>query len=357
MSNYCIILAGGTGVRLWPVSRHRLPKQFLDIFGTGRTLLQATFDRMARLFPADRIIISTCEDQTEMVAEQLPEIPERNILAEPIRRGTMPAALWANAFILERDPEACVICVPSDQIVLREHEFERDVQDTLAFVNRHKCPVTLGITPTRAETFYGYIQAGDCIGGDERFASVRAFTEKPDMQFAKMFVESGEFYWNTGINVWHAQTMLEAMNTLEPDYAAKLTAERSRTGDAFSEVMRRNFGFLPNMSLDLTIQNRIPNVCVRVCRFGWADMGNWHSMHEDLPTDRDGNVVLHSEALLYECSGNVIKMPRGVTVVMQDIHDKVVVQEGGVLLIAPKDNYAELRRVMTDAHIKLASKE
>lgn len=339
------------------MSREKQPKQFIDMFGTGRTLLQATFDRMARLFPIENIIISTCADQQALVQEQLPEIPAANILAEPIRRGTLPAAFWANTVIRERDVDACVLCTPADQIVLREHDFEEDTMAALTFVQQKRCIVTLGITPTRPDTFYGYLQAGECDNCDSKMTRIKAFTEKPDAEFARMFVDSGEFYWNTGIHVWHALTMNQTLKGIDTDYAAKLLNEAAANDEPLSSTILRQFGALPNKSLDLTIQDKMNPVYMRICSFTWADMGNWHSMHDDLPSDHNGNVTLHSEALLYNCSGNVIKMPKGVAVVMHDIHDKVVVQHDGVLLIVPKDSYGEMRRIMTDAQIKLKDKE
>ena len=353
MGNYCIILAGGIGARLWPASQTDKPKQFIDFLGTGRTLLQSTFDRMTRLFPTENILVSTHADYREIAAEQLPELPAENILAEPVRRGTLPGSFFANQVILERDEDACVLCSPSDQLVMREHEFEADVKASLEFVAKHKCPLNMGVTPTRPDTFYGYVQIGKAMRGEKDFYSVKAFTEKPDRQFAQMVGESGEFYWNTGINLWHARTMCDDLCRIEPDYAHRLMQEVERTGEKVSTIVERHFGVLRNMSLDLTIQDRLSPVAMRICHFGWADMGSWHSMHDDLPADQNGNVSLHSKALLYGCSGNVIKMPHGMTLVMQDIHDKVVVEENGILLIAPKDNYAEMRRVMTDAQMKL----
>ena len=196
-NNYCVILAGGKGRRLWPCSRSNYPKQFVDFFGVGRTQLQQTFDRMAKIVPTDHIYINTNEEFVQLVKEQLPEVPAERILAEPIHRNTAPSMAWANHRISMLNPDACIIATPSDQAIFNEDAFRENVLEGLAFVAEHDRFLTMGVKPTRPEPGYGYIQMGEAIGNG--LYKVQSFTEKPEREFAKIFVESGEFYWNTGL--------------------------------------------------------------------------------------------------------------------------------------------------------------
>lgn len=351
--NYCVILAGGVGTRLWPASTQSMPKQFVDMMGTGLTQLQDTYHRMLRIFDADKILISTCEEQRALVEQQLPEVPAENILAEPVRRGTYCASLLANVVVTERDSDACVFTTPADQIIMREAQFEEDVRAALEFVNKNHCIVNMGVKPTRPDTFYGYIQASDKIKNGA-FSRVRAFTEKPNEEFAEMFLQSGEFYWNTGLYAWHAPLFNAQSRTILPDHTAALYGIIADGKMSRSTTILAHYAQMPNMSLDLTIQDKMKNVYVQVCSFGWADLGNWHNMHEDLPADHNRNVVMHSEVLMDDCTGNVIRVEHGTVAVMQGVKDMVVVLDNGVLFIAPKDNYAKMRKLMTEAQVKLS---
>lgn len=220
--NYCVILAGGIGSRLWPVSRVNKPKQFLDLFGTGRTLLQQTYDRFAKIIPSDHIYISTNQQYVELVEQQLPQVDHDRILAEPIRRNTLPSIAWATSLIADLCPEANIVVTPADQLILQEENFHSDIIRGLEFVSRTEGLLTMGVKPSRPDTGYGYIQMGEELI-EETFSKVKSFTEKPELNFAQMFVESGEFYWNTGLFLWNAQVMLRAILKLVPDYAGELT--------------------------------------------------------------------------------------------------------------------------------------
>ena len=217
--NYCVIMGGGIGSRFWPFSRESYPKQFLDFFGSGRSLLQMTFDRFAKIIPTENIYIVTNESYADLIKEQLPELAEEQILLEPARRNTAPCIAYAAYHIKACNPEANIVVAPSDHLILKEDVFLRDVQKALDFVKRNRALVTLGIKPSRPETGYGYIQSSDTVVDD--FTKVKTFTEKPDLELAKVFMESGEFFWNSGLFVWNVNTILEAFSKYLPDISSR----------------------------------------------------------------------------------------------------------------------------------------
>ena len=259
--NYCVILGGGVGSRFWPISRQAFPKQFLDFFGTGRTLLQQTFDRFRGIIPLENIFVISNEAYENIVKEQLPEIFPAQILLEPTRRNTAPCIAWAAYHIRAIDPEANIVVTPSDHLILKEREFLDSVSRSLQFVSRHKKLVTLGVKPNRVETRYGYIQiADDCEDG---FYKVKTFTEKPEYELAKVFVESGEFYWNSGLFVWNVDTFIEAVKHLIPELYAKLDPGTGiYNTELEADFIRENFPYCPNISIDLGIMEKAGNVFV-----------------------------------------------------------------------------------------------
>lgn len=350
---YCVILAGGIGSRLWPVSRHNKPKQFLDLFGTGRTLLQQTFDRFAKIIPTSNIYVSTNVDYKDMVLEQLPELPGNQILTEPIRRNTLPSVAWATAYIAHLDAEASIVVTPADQLILKEEVFLQDVLNGLNFVSHQDMLLTMGVKPTRPDTGYGYIQAGEPMD-DPQFCRVKSFTEKPELEFARMFMESGEFYWNTGLFLWNVKTMLHSIHDVAPEYIQDLIACTPDSKKDLSECIPEHFSALPNLSLDYGILERSENVCLQICGFGWADLGNWNSLHDDAQCCKpQENVLMDSKALLYNSTGNIVCLPKERVAVIDGMNNFVIAEEGNVLMICPRKDAAALRRMMTDAQMKL----
>lgn len=350
--NYCVILAGGIGSRLWPVSRKEMPKQFLDWFGTGRTLLQQTYDRFCKIIDRDHIFIVTNEHYAKIVEDQLPEIHSDRVLKEPIRRNTLPSVAWATACIERLCPEARVIVSPADQLILQENSFDEDVLKGLDFVGRNNCLLTMGVKPTRPDVGYGYIQAQEEIV-ESVFSKVKSFTEKPEFEFARIFMESGEFYWNTGLFLYSVSAMMKSIYDLVPDYRDSLTEASGQRDADFIRHVPAHFDTLPNLSLDYGILEKSSNVYVQFCDFGWADLGSWCSLHNDTRRDGKDNVLLDTEALLYNSDGNVICLPKGRIAVIDGLHGYVVAEKGNVLMICPKDDSAALRRMMTDAQMEL----
>jgi len=338
---YCIILAGGKGRRLWPVSRERMPKQFLDFFGTGRTQLQQTFDSFSRMMPADHILVSTNENYASLVAEQLPCLPARNILAEPIYRGTAPSAAWAVHRVRRLQPEAFVVVTPSDQQIIGEEAFERNVDEAVEFIDHRDVMLAMAVRPTRPEPGYGYIQQGACQG--RSVYGVKSFTEKPEREFAQMFIDSGEFYWNTGIFVASAASMVGALTKLWPPVLRLYDSTHPGAYDVDEEnaYMRDNFTRYPNMSLDNAVLERSDGVYMLRCDFGWADLGTWHSIYEARQRSPGDNVVVSSEALLEGCHGNIVKMPKDHVAVLSGLDGYIVAESDNVLLVCKKQDSSD----------------
>ena len=351
--NYCVILAGGRGQRLWPVSREQYPKQFLDLFGTGRTLLQTTYDRFARLLPKDNILICTCAGYLELVKEQLPEVDTKNIIVEPIHRNTAPSVAWAAMRIHHHTPDANIIVSPSDQLILNESSFEHSMEVGISYVTRNNVLLAMGVKPTRAEPGYGYIQLGDLSCKPDVF-EVKSFTEKPEREFARMFMESGEFYWNTGIYLANVRHMREVFLSLFPELNHRLDHIRDdETLESELAFVDKYYPSYPNMSLDYGVLERSENVYVMKCDFGWADLGTWHGIYECMQKGQEDNVIIDSEALLDNCSNNVIKLPKGKVGVFNGLDGFIVADEGNVLMICKKgDSSALVRKYANEVGIK-----
>ena len=337
--NFCVIMGGGIGSRFWPFSRKTLPKQFLDFFGTGRSLLQQTFDRFKQVIPMENILIVTNDLYADLVKEQLPELKPEQILLEPTRRNTAPCIAWASYHICALNPNANIVVAPSDHLILKEGEFLAAIEKGLDFVSQSDNLLTLGIKPNRPETGYGYIQIAEAAG--DNFYKVKTFTEKPELELAKVFVESGEFYWNSGIFLWNINTILEAFNEIMPEVCTKLT-----NGE-------EDFASCPNISIDYGIMEKANNVFVQLCDFGWADLGTWDSLYDISSKDQEGNVVVNGNSLLYNSYNNVIVVPEGKLAVIQDLEGYLVAARDNVLLICKKDDESAIRKFVNDVQIKL----
>ena len=324
-NDFCVILAGGRGRRLWPASRNEHPKQFMDFFGTGKTMLQTTFNRFANILPKENIYICTCKEYLELVKEQLPEVPEINIMLEPIHRNTAPSVAWAAMRILQRNRDANIIISPSDQLVLDEGAFNHSMSVGVSYVSENDVLLAMGVKPTRPEPGYGYIQIGDLSCKPEVF-KVKSFTEKPERDFAKMFMESGEFYWNTGIFISNARFLLEAFEKIFPEVLRSLRYNHAGyTLDEELEYVEQNYPRYPNLSLDYAILEQSDNVYVMKCDFGWADMGTWHAIYEAISKVEADNVILDSHVEMEDCRNNIIMLPKDRLGVFSGLDGYIVV--------------------------------
>ena len=314
--NYCVILAGGRGRRLWPCSRDQYPKQFIDFFGTGRTQLQTTYDRFVRLLPKENIYVCTCKEYVTIVKEQLPDFDEHKILVEPLNRNTAPSVAWANMRIKRIDPDANIIITPSDH-------------------------------------GYGYIQLGDLSCKPEVFR-VKSFTEKPEREFAKMFMESGEFYWNTGVFISNTRYLTQSFEEIFPSVLRNLKFENPNyTYEEELEYVAQNYPRYPNLSIDYAILEHSQNVYVMKCDFGWADLGTWHAIYECMSKGEDDNVIVNSNVMLEDSHNNVIKLPKDRLGVINGLDGYIVAEEGNVLLICKKgDSSAMVRKYVNEVQMK-----
>lgn len=352
-ANYCVILAGGRGRRLWPYSRKNEPKQFLDFFGCGRTLLQSTFDRFARIMPKENIYVCTNAEFAGTVAEQLPDLPAANIIAEPVSRNTAPSVALADVLIYKRDADARVIITPSDMLVMNDEAFTSNVLQGLDFVAESDMLLTMGVKPTRPEPGYGYIQAGEPTGAAGVY-KVQSFTEKPERDFARMFMESGEFYWNTGLFLSNVRYLGQSLSKLFPEQMDQFIATTpGGTLRDSHDYLEKQFSSFPNLSIDYGILERSENVCVMICDFGWADIGTWHSVYECMRRSDGENVVIDSDVILDDCRNNVIKLDKGKLAVINGLDGYIVAEKDNVLFICKKgDSSALVRKYVNETQIR-----
>lgn len=352
--DYCIILAGGVGRRLWPCSRKDLPKQFIDFFGVGRTLLQQPYDRIVRLVPCENVLVSTFAGYEELVRRQLPDLPEGNVLSEPVQLSTAPAVAWASRHIALHDPSANIMVTPSDQHIVDENRFVEQLGRGLDFVDGHEDFLAIGVKPTLPNTAYGYIQMGAEREGDCLW-SVKSFTEKPAAEYARTFVESGEFLWNTGIFLWNAITMNRLLKTLTPQ-VTQLMAEFGDSISPADELRIVNEYYPANLhrSIDLIILDTCANVYVQECDFGWADVGSWPEIYKVAEKDADENAILGGGKVLFSgCRDNLVCLPEGMGAVLKGLEGYLVAQKGNMLVVCPNEDPALVRRLANEAQMEL----
>lgn len=345
---YCVIMCGGIGSRFWPYSRADRPKQFIDFMGTGRTLLQMSYDRVLPLVPKENILVLTNAAYVGLVQEQLPDIAPSQVLAEPARRNTAPCIAWAAWRIAAQDPEASMIVAPSDHLITGEAMFVDCVSRGFDFVENHDALLTLGIKPVRPETGYGYIQVGEPVEND--INKVKTFTEKPQLDLAKVFVQSGEFYWNAGIFMWRAETIKRAFRMHAPEIAEKFDSGNGCYGTpAEPAFIEREFPACVGISIDYAVMEKAANVYVETVSFGWNDLGTWSALYDNSPRNKDGNVTQRCNVLAYNSRGNIFAVNGEKLVVVDGLEDYIVADAGDVLLICPKSREQSIKQMVNDA--------
>ena len=348
MNNHIVIMAGGIGSRFWPLSTPEYPKQFIDILGCGRTLIQLTVDRFEGLCPKENFWVVTNAAYVDIVREQLPGVPASHILAEPAARNTAPCIAWACWRIRQEDPEANVVVTPADAVVMNPVEFRRVIANALAFTAESDAIVTIGIRPSRPETGYGYVEvdsgqrsvvSGQCSGASGEICRVASFKEKPSREVAEQYVAAGNYLWNAGIFVWNVRTITAALQTYKPNIAADM--ERMRTAADVQAV----FPQVEKISIDYAVMEPAAadgKVYTHPADFGWSDLGNWASLHDKLAKDEAGNAAV-GNVRLYECRDCVVHAEEASKVVLQGLDGYIVSAKGGRLLVCRRSEEQRIK--------------
>ena len=342
---FVVLMAGGVGVRFWPYSRNSKPKQFLDVLGTGKTLLQSTIDRFLPICPVENIYVVTHDEHADLVRQQLPQLGSDQILAEPMRKNTAACIGYASYKIAQRNPDAVIVVTPSDHLILMEEEFQDVIKKASDQAKSQDKLITLGITPSRPETGYGYIQ----FHTEKTFAKkVKTFTEKPELSLAKKFIESGDFVWNSGIFIWGVKAIVDAFHSYLPEMAEVFDDIKTKLGTSEEkEAILSAYSQCKNISIDYGVMEKAQNVYVCLGTFTWSDLGSWASIHEISHKDENNNVI-NANAQTYETRNCIIKGSPDKLIVVQGLNGYLVGEFGNVVIVCEKDKEEQFRRFVND---------
>ncbi|GAB3828028.1 mannose-1-phosphate guanylyltransferase [Pontibacter rugosus] len=349
-NTYVVIMAGGIGSRFWPFSRTNYPKQFHDVLGIGESMLQMTANRFADICPPENVFVVTNKDYEALVKEQLPHLTDNQILLEPVGRNTAPCIAYASYKIAQLNPNAKLVVTPSDHVVLKQSVFTDVINEAVAAAAQDDILITLGITPSRPDTGYGYIQYID--EESTKIKKVKTFTEKPDLDLAKMFLDSGDFVWNSGIFIWSVQSILKAFQQHLSEISEIFDEGISFMNTAEEQnFITKAYSQCRNVSIDYGIMEKVDNVYVLLADIGWSDLGTWNSLYTINDKDDSGNVV-DGEVMLYDTKDCIIKTPKKHLVVVQGLEDYIVAEYDNVLMICKKTEEQKVKEFMADAKSK-----
>jgi mannose-1-phosphate guanylyltransferase len=341
--HYVAIMAGGIGSRFWPMSRTNFPKQFLDILGTGKTLIQQTYDRYSKLVPKENIYIITANEYIDIVKKQLPGISEENILGEPSRKNTAPCIAYIAFKLLKKDPMALMIAASADNLILETDEFIKTARKALDFVDHVNALVTIGVKPTYPNTGYGYIQH-DTTEAAPGIHRVKTFTEKPNLELAETFLSSGDFLWNAGIFTWKVKNVIAAFERYLPEIFEVFSAEKDKFNTAEeSQAIEQIYPQCTNISIDFVVMEKTDNVYVIPASFGWSDLGTWNSAWENMEKDYFGNAVAGKKVMVMDVINSVVHVPDNKLVLLQGLDEFIVVDTKDVLLICKKEKEQDIK--------------
>lgn len=351
-NNFVVIMAGGIGSRFWPMSTTSNPKQFHDVLGIGQTLLQMTVERYKQICNNDNIIVVTNESYFEIVKSQLPFLSDNQILLEPHRKNTAPCIAYACFKIYAKNKKANIIIAPSDHLIIKEREFEHTIKTALNYVESNSCLMTIGIKPSRPDTGYGYIQFEE-DNSQSKIKKVKTFTEKPTLEIAQRFIESGDFYWNSGMFIWNVQTIIDAFNMHLPEIGNLFQDGM----DLFntqkeSKYIAEIYPMAKNISIDYGVMEKAENVNVILADLGWSDLGTWGSLYTHVDKDEDQNAVIGNKVMTYECRNNIVMVPSDKLVVLQGLSDYIVVENNNTLLICKMQDEQKIKQFVTDIKAK-----
>ncbi len=348
-------MAGGIGSRFWPLSRKAKPKQFLDMLGVGRTLIQQAYDRFSSIIPNENFYVVTSVDYKELAMEQLPELEEHQILLEPLRRNTAPCIAYAMNKIKLINPKANLIVAPSDHVILKEEEFIKQIKNGLTFVEENNALLTLGIKASRPETAYGYIQIKDKVsfGNLDNLYKVKTFTEKPDLKMAQIFMDSGEFFWNSGIFLWSMPAISASFETYLTDVYELFNKGKKRYNtENEAAFIKKIYSECQGISIDYGVMEKASNVYVLTADFGWSDLETWSSIYESKEKDDQGNVIIGNNILKYDLQNCIINLPDEKTAVLHGLDGFIVVESDNMLLVCKRSDEQNIRQLVTDVRIK-----
>lgn len=344
-NKYCVIMAGGIGSRFWPKSRQSMPKQFLDILGTGKSFIRHTYERFAPIVPAENFLVVTNRKYKALVLEHLPELKPEQVLCEPVGRNTAPCIAYAAYTLLKRDPEGEMIVTPSDHLILNEEDFRAIIGECLEFASVHDALMTVGIKPTRPDTGYGYIQVSDA----QPISKVKCFTEKPDLELAQTFLQCGEFFWNSGIFVWKVRSIVQAFEKYLPEHHALFSGLMDATGtEAEANIVEVVFSECRAVSIDYGIMEKADNVYVRCGEFGWSDVGTWGSVYQHTPKDKHGNAVPEKNCHFYDTRLSFVSLPKEKIAVISGLKEYIVVDTDDVLMICPRAEEQNIKKFIDE---------
>jgi mannose-1-phosphate guanylyltransferase len=341
---YAILMAGGVGSRFWPVSTTDFPKQFHDMLGSGETLIQKTFSRLSKLIPAENILILTNERYNDLVLEQLPMVKPEQVLLEPAMRNTAPCILYASLKIQKQNPDAVMVVAPSDHWIEDETAFAANLQACFDFCQKENALMTLGIQPTFPNTGFGYIEFDKTDGNSIK--KVNQFREKPDYETAKSFLEQGNFLWNGGIFIWSVKSVTEAFSTFQPQMNALFQQGiESYNTENEKQFINDNYALAENISIDYAVMEKATNVYVLPATFDWNDLGTWGQLHEKIDKDENNNGVINAKVILENASNNIVRSDANKIIVIDGLHDYIIVDKEGVLMIYPKSKEQDIKRI------------
>jgi mannose-1-phosphate guanylyltransferase len=346
--HYVAIMAGGIGSRFWPMSRTNLPKQFLDILHTGKTLIQQTFDRYNKLVPAENIYIVTSQEYVDIVKKQLPQLPVENIVAEPSKKNTAPCIAYIAFKLIQKDPQALMIAAPADNLILETDEFVKTATKALDFVDHINALVTIGINPSYPNTGYGYIQR-EAAEAAPTIYKVKTFTEKPNIELAKAFVASGDFLWNAGIFTWKVKTLLAAFEKHLPEMYELFAGEKEKFNTPQEHAaIEEIYPQCTSISIDFGIMEKADNVFVIPASFSWSDLGTWNSAWDNMEKDYFNNAVAGNHVMVVDANNCVVHVPDNKLVLLQGLEDYIVVDTKDVLMICKKEKEQEIKEYVAE---------
>ncbi|WP_293299971.1 mannose-1-phosphate guanylyltransferase [Pedobacter sp. UBA4863] len=358
-NRYALIMAGGVGSRFWPVSRTEFPKQFIDFFGVGKTLIQSTYERFLNICLPENIFIVTNEIYTDLIKEQLPNLADNQILAEPLMRNTAPCITYGSIKIAEINPDAVIVVAPSDHTIANQKAFINAIETSIEVAATSDCLITLGIKPNRPDTGYGYIQyTEEVLAENEEVHKVKTFTEKPNLELAKSFLQSGDFLWNAGIFIWSVKSINKAIQRHLPDMHEIFSGGRAVYNTADEKAFIANaYQLCTNISIDFGIMEKADNVFVLPSDFGWSDLGTWASIYEMAEKDYVGNAVIPAEhVMMYNSSNCMVNVPKDKLVILQGMHDYIVVEANNTLMICKRAEEQNVKNIVADVKTKFGGK-